>query len=122
MNEDKSSMKWNTEQVNFVRGLLEKGCAANLRTAEYSNFVSYPKSFDFTSYAKVDDLALLSVCQVLLPNIWNYLLNVLPQLVYPYVVAYLQDLSNMSEDDAFFTVNDLFDLVKELLPLVNRED
>lgn len=59
---------------------------------------------------RVDDLPLLFMGARLLPNIVNYLVNILPQFIYPYIVAYLQDLSQMRDDPV--TINELYDYLK----------
>lgn len=65
----------------------------------------------FTLPVRVDDVQLFYIGSYLLPNIMNYLVNILPQFLYPYVVAYLQDLSEMREDP--ITINELYNFLIE---------
>lgn len=61
---------------------------------------------------RVDDYQLFFIGSLLLPNIMNYLVNILPQFLYPYVVSYLQELSSM-RDDAI-TISELFNYLNSL--------
>ena len=91
--------------IDYLHDLQEKANQCNEKTEKYSNCallingVRYPM--------KVDDLPLLSIGSMLLPNMVNYLVNILPQFLYPYVVAYLQELSSMRKDPV--TINELYD-------------
>lgn len=92
------------QMVELLRGLLDKSKAVFKKTEEHANCTLYVEGVSVP--IRVDDLQLLFLGCVLLPNIVNYLVNILPQFIYPYVVAYLQDLSEMREDPV--TINELF--------------
>ena len=94
----------------FLTDLLEKGRVTNEKTQPHSN-VSLCVD-DVVCPIRVDDVNLLVIGCLLLPNILNYIVNIIPQFLYPYVVAYLQDLSNYREDP--FTVNELYNLIVDL--------
>lgn len=98
------------EVVDFLSDLLNKASVTNEKTESHANLRL--SVGDFVLPARVDDVQLFTLGVALLPNIVNYLLNILPQFLYPYIVAYLQDLSNYREDP--FTINELFDLIKDL--------
>lgn len=93
----------------FVADLLEKAAVSDDKTKGHANgeIIIDGHSMPF----RVDDKQLLFIGCALLPNIANYLVNILPQFFYPYVVAYLQDLS---DDDNPITVNELYNMIKEL--------
>lgn len=100
------------EQFTFVGDLLYKAEHCNEKTKEHSNVEV--KVGDHVCYLRVDDKQLFTLVVRLIPNVFNYFFNVLPTLTYPFIVAYLQDLS---DDDQPITVNDLFDMVQSLLNL-----
>lgn len=103
---------WTDEQIDFVRDLMNKADKVNDKTDEYHNCTLSFKEYGLKGCPmRVDDIKLLFVAQRLLPNMMNYLFNMLPQLLYPYTVAYLQELS---EENDPRTVNDLYDLIVEL--------
>lgn len=95
------------EMTNYVNDLLNKAEQCNERTEKYSNCALVINGVQHPM--KVDDLQLLTVGALLLPNMLNYLVNILPQFLYPYVIAYLQELSTMREDPV--TLNELFNLL-----------
>lgn len=90
---------------NYVGDLVKKSLTVMGKSKDSSNVGL--KIFGATIPCRVDDYKLLYLGAYLLPNILNYLVNILPQFLYPYIVAYLQDLSNMREDP--ITINELFD-------------
>lgn len=104
---------WTDEQIDFVRDLMDKGTKICDKTEPHANVDVYFPQIGGASMCpcRVDDIKLLYVAQRLLPNMMNYLVNMLPQFLYPYIVAYLQELS---VDNDARTVNDLYDLVVEL--------
>lgn len=97
----------NEEAKEILAELLQKADVVNSKTEKSANArivvgnVSVP--------VRVDDVPLLYIGARLLPNILNYLVNILPQFLYPYVVAYLQDFSSESKDPV--TINDLYDFI-----------
>lgn len=97
----------NEEAKEILEELLQKAEVVNSKTEKSANVrivvgnVSVP--------VRVDDVPLLYIGARLLPNILNYLVNILPQFLYPYVVAYLQDFSAESKDPV--TINDLYDFI-----------
>lgn len=101
----------NDDVKQFIEDLLEKAIQTNEKTKQNASVV-LSVADDHYTYCSVDDYKLLYVGCALLPNIVNYLVNILPQFIYPYVVAYLQDLSSMREDP--FTINELFDIVRSI--------
>lgn len=113
MDENKE-LAFNAEQIDLISGLLDKANKVNEKTLEHSNCAL---SFGLGDYRecpiRVDDFKLLYIGTRLLPNIANYLVNILPQFLYPYVVAYLQDLTSMDPDNTI-TINDLFDIIVSL--------
>lgn len=94
----------------FLIDLLEKGRVTNEKTQSHSN-VSLCVG-DVVCPIRVDDVHLLVLGCLLLPNILNYIVNIIPQFLYPYVVAYLQDLSNYRDDP--FTLNELYNIIVDL--------
>lgn len=102
----------NTDQESILNEDQELYVADLLRKADVS--MSQTKGNCFLNVSglqvpiKVDDVQLLFIGARLLPNIVNYLVNILPQFIYPYIVAYLQELS----DDDPVTINQLFDFLK----------
>ena len=104
--------EWTEEQRNFVKDLLFKAVTANEKSFDSSNcFLCFYEDNERSINLRVDDIQLLYLGCHLLPNIASYLVNILPQLFYPYIVAYLSDLST---EDHTCTVSELFDLVKSL--------
>lgn len=96
-------------QRDFISDLLSKARTVNEKTKGHSNVTV--KIGDLDVPVRVDDKQLMYIGCALLPNIVNYLVNILPQFLYPYVVAYLQDLSD-PEDPV--TINDLYELIQTL--------
>lgn len=105
MSEEKMSLEFTDEMKDYVGDLVKKSLTVMGKSKDSSNVVL--SIFGATIPCRVDDYKLLYLGAYLLPNILNYLVNILPQLLYPYIVAYLQDLSNMREDP--ITINELFD-------------
>lgn len=103
----------NEQQIEFINGLLEKARCINEKTEEHCNV--HLTVDGFTCPIRVDDHQLLYIGAALLPNILNYLVNILPQFLYPYIVAYLQDLS---DTDNPLTVNDLY---QQINPVKDKE-
>lgn len=107
MSEDQNP-SFNEDMINLISELLNKANVINSKTEDHSNVhididgVSIP--------LRVDDLPLLFIGSQFLPNILNYLVNILPQFLYPYIVAYLQDLSSMRDDP--ITINELYDYLR----------
>lgn len=107
MKEDSSLQAFTPEMVDYVRGLIGKSLTVMEKSKPSSNvFISL---CGMSLPVRVDDLQLFYIGSYLLPNIMNYLVNILPQFLYPYVVAYLQDLSAMRDDP--ITINELFDFL-----------
>lgn len=107
--ENKKVFSFTPQMVEYIDGLLTKAQTVNLKTNDHSNCVL--KINDFELQVRVDDIQLFFIGSLLLPNIMNYLLNILPQFLYPYVVAYLQDLSTMRDDPIMIT--ELYDYLVE---------
>ena len=108
MSEEQNNIhEFTPQMVEYVRDLIGK----SLTVMEKSKFSSnvFIKLCGMSLPVRVDDLQLLYIGSYLLPNIMNYLVNILPQFLYPYVVAYLQDLSTMRDDP--ITINELFDFL-----------
>lgn len=101
---------FSNEMVDFVQDLVDKADVAIAKTDGHSNVVITINDFRFP--VRVDDLKLLYICGRLLPNILNYLVNILPQFIYPYVVSYLQSLSEMREDPV--TINEFYNYLLSL--------
>lgn len=98
------------EIVDFLNDLISKADTVNGKTEAHKNV---ELSIDgLTVPIIVDDTQLLYIGAALLPNILNYLVNILPQFLYPYVVAYLQDLSSYRDDP--FTVSELYSYLIDL--------
>lgn len=108
--EEKKSVEFNDEMSLMIADLLFKADKCNEKTEKGSNVHLYIG--DVAIPIRVDDLPLLFLGSRLLPNIVNYLVNILPQFLYPYLVAYLQDLSSMRDDPV--TINELYDYIKSL--------
>lgn len=107
---NQQDLNFTDEQKAFIQNLLDKALACNAKTESHKNV-----DFDIEGVRvpiRVDDRQLLFIGAKLLPNILGYLVNILPQFLYPYVVAYLQDLSNLRDDP--FTINELYDLISSL--------
>lgn len=96
------------EMAEYINNLVSKSDVVNEKTESHSNV--HLLVGDLNIPMRVDDLPLLFIGARLLPNIMNYLVNILPQFIYPYVVAYLQDLSEMRDDP--ITINELYDFLK----------
>lgn len=94
---------------DFIRELLDKARKSYDITNTHKNCALEINGL--TVPIRVDDLQLLFLGCVLLPNIINYLVNILPQFLYPYIVAYLQDLSEMRDDPV--TINELYNYLTE---------
>lgn len=101
--------QFSEEQLDYVSDLMAKATAANEKTIEHSNCELTINGR--SCYLRVDDKQLLDLGVSLIPNVVNYLVNVLPTLIYPYIVAFLQDLS---DDDQPITINDLHDIVSSI--------
>ena len=105
---EEQNPSFNEDMIKLISQLLDKANVTNAKTEKHANVhldingVSIPM--------RVDDLPLLFIGCQLLPNILNYLVNILPQFLYPYIVAYLQDLSSMRTDP--ITINELYDYLK----------
>lgn len=111
MNDDqKPDNGFNEDMRKLVDELVAKADQVNSTTSKHAN-VTIGVS-DCLAPVRVDDLPLLYIGCRLIPNIVNYLVNILPQFIYPYVVAYLQDLSSLREDP--ITINELYDYIKSL--------
>lgn len=113
MNEENFVSAFNEEQREYVLDLLNKANQVNEKTNPNANVDLYfPQIGDAVSCPiRVDDIKLLYIGARLLPNMANYLVNILPQFLYPYLVAYLQELSTV---DRPITINELYDLVLDL--------
>ena len=103
------SKQFSDEQLDYVCQLMEKASAANEKTKKYAN-CDLNVDGRFCSI-RVDDKQLLSIAVRLIPNVVNYMVNVLPTIIYPFIVAFLQDLS---DDDQPITINDLYDIVSAI--------
>lgn len=103
--EEKMSLDFNDEMKSYIGDLVKKSLDIMAKSKSSSN-VGF-QIFGATVPVRVDDYKLLYIGAYLLPNILNYLVNILPQFLYPYIVAYLQDLSGMRDDP--ITINELFD-------------
>lgn len=99
---------FNDEMKSLIADLLNKADIIHAKTSSHSN-VTVELDGLFVPL-RVDDFQLLFICARLLPNILNYLVNILPQFAYPYVVSYLQSLSELREDPV--TINELFNYIK----------
>lgn len=111
MNEEIKDTGVTDQMFDLVAELLSKADECN-RKGENSKNCCLDFCGDHSMPIRVDDLQLLYIGCRLLPNIANYLVNIIPQFFYPYVVAYLQDLSAMREDPV--TITELYDIVKSL--------
>lgn len=108
MNEqEKLDLEFTPEMEDYVVDLVKKSLTIMASSKDSSN-VSM-SIYGATIPVRVDDYKLMYIGAYLLPNILNYLVNILPQFLYPYIVAYLQDLSTMREDP--ITINELFDFL-----------
>lgn len=105
--EESKSLEFTPEMADYVRNLCNKSLVVFEKTKSHANVTMSLGGFSLP--IRVDDIKLMYIGAYLLPNIMNYLVNILPQFVYPYIVAYLQDLSSMREDP--ITVNELFDFL-----------
>lgn len=104
MNEEEKDLGFSQEMEEFIGSLLSKAVVINEKTESHSNV--HVDFGDLSVPVRVDDHQLLYIGGRLLPNILNYLVNILPQFLYPYVVSYLQNLSEMREDP--ITINELY--------------
>ena len=98
------------EIKDFILDLVNKADVCNEKTKGHSNCSLAVEGLNVP--IRVDDPHLLFLGAALLPNILNYLVNILPQFLYPYIVAYLQELKEYREDP--FVINELYNLVKDL--------
>lgn len=98
-------LEFTDEMKDYVKDLVKKSLTIMAASKDSSNVGL--QIYGATIPVRVDDYKLMYIGAYLLPNILNYLVNILPQFLYPYVVAYLQDLSAMREDP--ITINELFD-------------
>lgn len=105
-----SDLKISDDVKSFLLDLMSKASVTNEKTKPTSNVLL--RVGDVECPIRVDDVHLLFIGCLLLPNILNYLVNIVPQLFYPYVVAYLQDLSEFREDP--FTVSELYNILNDL--------
>jgi len=106
---DKDEMPISQDGLEALEELLEKAKVVNEKTEKSANVRLHVGNLIVP--IRVDDVPLLYIGASLLPNILNYLVNILPQFLYPYVVAYLQDFSASQKDPV--TINDLYDVVKD---------
>lgn len=107
--ERKEVQDFTSEMVEMIDDLLNKSSVVFDKTKEHKNCSLVISGISVP--IRVDDSQLLTIGAMLLPNIVNYLVNILPQFLYPYVVAYLQDLSNMREDP--ITINELYNYLQD---------
>lgn len=107
MNQEQEK-SFSPEMEDYLNELAEKASVINEKTKSSANVHILVNNFEFP--LRIDDVPLLFIGGRLLPNILNYLVNILPQFIYPYVVAYLQDLSTMREDPV--TINELYQYLK----------
>lgn len=109
MNEEelKNVHAFSDEMIDYLRDLIGKSLTVFEKSKGSSNITMNLCSISLP--IRVDDLELMYIGAYLLPNIMNYLVNILPQFIYPYVVAYLQDLSSMRDDP--ITIHELFDFL-----------
>ena len=114
MSEIKEKCEFTDETYDFVCELMNKADVVNEKTSGHSNMVvNFPTSPVYVPVpVRLDDFKLWYIGCRLLPNIANYLINILPQLFYPYVVAYVQNLSEFEDHDV--TINELFDIIFDL--------
>lgn len=111
MNEEEVKTNGFNEQMSLmIADLLEKANTCYEKSEKSSNV--HLVIGDTRVPVRVDDLPLLYLGSRLLPNIVNYLVNILPQFIYPYIVAYLQDLSSMRDDPV--TINEIYEYIKNL--------
>ena len=103
-------LEFTLEMEEYVKDLADKAVVVCAKTEAHSNVHIDLDSLHIP--LRVDDHQLLYIGCRLLPNIVNYLLNIFPQFLYPYVVCYLQNLSEMREDP--ITINELFDYLNSL--------
>lgn len=102
-----------SDALQVLQELMDKAKVCNEKTEKSANVRLLVD--DISVPVRIDDIPLLFIGASLLPNILNYLVNILPQFLYPYVVAYLQDFSSMSDDPV--TINDLYDILKNGLDI-----
>lgn len=105
MNEQEQ--QFTEEMIDYIKELVNKSLTVFEKSKPSSNVGIQVGGF--TLPVRVDDVQLFYIGSYLLPNIMNYLVNILPQFLYPYVVAYLQDLSAMRDDP--ITINELFNFL-----------
>lgn len=103
---------FNPEMEEYTRDLLVKGASALASSVKGSNLHIGINGVDCAIDLRVDDLKLITIGALLIPNVFNYLVNIIPQLLYPYVVAYLQNLSELRNDDPV-VINELYDYILE---------
>lgn len=107
MNTEIKNEGFTPEQVDYIKDLCNKSLVIFEKSKPGSN-VAFTLG-GFTCPIRVDDIQLLYIGAYLLPNIMNYLVNILPQFLYPYVVSYLQELSSLREDPV--TINELYNFL-----------
>lgn len=105
---EEQNPSFNEDMIDLISELLNKANVTNQKTEKHCN--SHLEIDGVSIPLRVDDLPLLFIGSQLLPNILNYLVNIVPQFLYPYVVAYLQDLSSMRDDP--ITINELYDYLR----------
>lgn len=108
MNDEK--IDFNDEMKSLVADLVSKADITNAKTSSHANV-----NIDVDGLSvplRIDDYQLLFICARLLPNILNYLVNILPQFAYPFVVSYLQNLSELRDDP--ITINELYNYLISL--------
>lgn len=102
------------EQLDWVAEMLDKAESAEKKTQEHSNMTLEVDGC--VRSLRVDDVQLFVLACRFMPNIVNYIINIVPSLLYPYIVSYLQ---NLSDDERSITINELYDLVSEI---INEEE
>lgn len=105
--EEKNLQELTPDQLDYIRDLVGKSLTIMEKTKPHANVMISLCGLSLP--VRVDDLQLMYIGAYLLPNIMNYLVNILPQFLYPYVVSYLQDLSAMRDDP--ITINELYDFL-----------
>ena len=109
MTDDVIKMEFSQEMVDYIDNLVNKAIECNKKTEFSANL--HLEIDELSVPVRVDDKQVFAIGSLLLPNIMNYLVNILPQFVYPYLVASLQNLSDMREDPV--TINELYFYFKE---------
>lgn len=101
---------FNDQMKLMFDDLLNKASKCNEKSEKSSNV--HLSFGDLNIPVRVDDLPLLYIGSRLLPNVVNYLVNILPQFIYPYIVAYLQELSSLRDDPV--TINEIYEYLKNV--------